>query len=148
MQEQLRSYGRKYCESLTGEVNSRTTIESKDIEGSNLTPRFATKTRLMGSVFSEDPKPGEASTKQRKTQLPSASNSPHFLAPAQEIRTCGGQLFEPSESQMTKKSTLRRRARRFPLNQGIRGQTENRSTGTSRVDHTTHQITKIHETQK
>jgi len=66
----------------------------------------------MGSVFSTEPKLGEASAETKENSpsvrfdftgiMPktkrnqSASDFPRFVAPTQEIRTCGGQsLLEP-----------------------------------------------------
>ena len=78
---------------------------------------------LQIDAFIADPKPGGASTETEENSVSvgfdqrgimsetegrtqSASNPLHFLVPTQEIRTCGGQLFEPSETQVTKGRTL------------------------------------------
>ena len=59
---------------------------------------------------------------------------PHFLAPAQEIRTCGGQCY--LSLQKSKKHTSKEgKAKSLSSNQGIQGQTENKRTCTSRVNH-------------
>jgi len=110
-----------------------------------------TQTRLIGSVFSAYLKPDEKKENpasmgidhtgimsETEGRNPSASNPPHFLAPAQEIQTCGGHTFELSEIQVTKGSILQKRTRSLPPNQGVQGQTGNKRTGTSQVDHIRH----------